>query len=184
MAKVTFITGNPNKTKYFSELVGQHIAHHSADVHEIQTLDLEELITHKAKAAYAQLKTPVLVEDTSLIIKSLGKLPGPFIRWFLQELGSEGICRLADMNSDRSALAGTAFGYYDGKQIKIFKSFLEGSISVNPTGDSGFGWNAIFIPNGTDKTLGEMDQEAFKSFYTQIKPFSQIKEFLASLDKK
>jgi non-canonical purine NTP pyrophosphatase (RdgB/HAM1 family) len=183
MSKVTFITGNANKAKYFSELVSQEVAHHAVDVHEIQSLDLEEVVSHKAKAAYEYLKQPVLVEDTKYIISSLGKLPGTFIKWFLEELGSEKICRLADISDDRSAIAGAAFAYYDGNNLKIFNSELAGSIPSHPQGDTGFGWNSIFIPNGMEKTLGEMDDTTFKKFYIQIKPFNQLKEFLQTLDK-
>jgi inosine triphosphate pyrophosphatase len=182
VANVTFITGNANKAKYFSELVGHHINHHKVDVPEIQSLILEEVVAQKARAAYKHLKTPVLVEDTKYVINSLGKLPGTFIKWFLEELGSEKICRLADISADRSVIAGAAFAYHDGQEMKIFMSELNGSIPNHPKGDAGFGWNPIFIPKGSDKTLGEMDDETFKKFYVQIKPFNQIKEFLTAID--
>lgn len=184
MTKVTFITGNPSKAKYFAELVGKDIDHHAADVPEIQSLDLAEIVEFKARAAYDQLKTPVIIEDTGVVISSLGKLPGPFIKWFEKELGLEKICRLADISDDRSATAGAAFAYYDGDELKIFKSELAGTIPEIPTGAEGFGWNPIFIPNGSSQTLGEMDDETFKNYYVQIKPFDQLKDFLASLDKK
>jgi non-canonical purine NTP pyrophosphatase (RdgB/HAM1 family) len=181
IADVTFITGNANKAKYFSELVGYHINHHKVDVPEIQSLNLEEVVAQKARAAYKRLKTPVLVEDTKYIINSFGKLPGTFIKFFLEELGPEKICRLADISADRSVIAGAAFAYYDGKDMKIFKSELSGSIPSHPKGDAGFGWNPIFIPKDSNKTLGEMEDETFKQFYVQIKPFAKVKEFLDTL---
>jgi non-canonical purine NTP pyrophosphatase (RdgB/HAM1 family) len=174
MSNVTFITGN---------LVGRHIKHQPADVAEIQSLDLAEIVEYKARAAYEQLKTPVIIEDTGLVINSLGKMPGPFIKWFEKELGLEKICRLADLSSDRSASAGAAFAYFDGQLLKIFKSKLSGTISDHPKGDEGYGWNPIFIPEGASKTLGEMDDIEFKQFYVQIKPFNSVKEFLTTLDK-
>ncbi len=183
MTNVTFVTGNANKAKYFAEIIGQQINHYSVDIDEIQSLDLEEVVAHKAKAAYNQLKTPVLVEDTSVIINSMGKLPGPFVKWFIESMGLDEVCKLADFNNDRSAIVGAAFAYYDGKNLKIFKSQLKGRIANEAKGDTGFGWNAIFIPEGSQQTLGQMDQDTFKKYYVQIKPFMQVKEFLASLDK-
>lgn len=183
MVDVTFITGNPNKVKYFADLVGRHVDHQAVEVPEIQSVDLAEIVEYKARAAYDKIKRPVIVEDTGLVINSLGKLPGPFIKWFLEEVGLEKICRLADISDDRSATASAAFAYYDGKTLKVFDSKLPGNIPQKPRGDAGFGWNPIFVPAGSDQTLGEMDDETFKSFYVQIKPFAQVKEFLASLDK-
>lgn len=182
MADVTFITGNVNKARYFSQLVGQAIAHQAVDTPEIQSLDLHEVVIHKARTAYAAIQKPVLVEDTSLIINSLGRLPGTFIKWFMEELGPEKICRLADASPDRSAIAGAAFAYYDGERSEVIMSELAGRIAETPAGDTGFGWNPIFSPVGQDKTLGEMDEETFQKFYVQIKPFNEVKEFLNTLE--
>ena len=182
MSKVTFITGNPSKAKYFADLVGKHIDHQPADVPEIQSLNLAEVVELKARAAYEQLTTPVIIEDTGLVINSLGKLPGPFIKWFEKELGLEKICRLADASKDRTAVAGAAFAYFDGTEMKVFESSLSGKIPQSPIGKEGFGWNPIFIPDGSDQTLAQMDDATFKEFYVQIKPFDQVKDFLESLD--
>lgn len=184
MINAVYITGNPNKAKYFSELVGLEIEHHPADVPEIQSLELAEIVEFKARAAYEQLKKPVIIEDTGLVIDSLGRLPGPFIKWFEKSIGLEKICRLADIDKDRSARAGAAFAYYDGNELKIIQSELAGLIPDHPRGDEGFGWNPIFMPKDSSKTLGEMDDKTFKEFYVQIKPFRQLREFLESLDKE
>src|SRR4051812_32225802 len=98
---VTFITGNPNKAKLFSELVGRDISHQKAEVDEIQSLDIVEVASKKAMAAYEIIKQPVIIEDAGVIIKCMGKMPGPFIKWFVEEIGVEHICRLADNDPDR-----------------------------------------------------------------------------------
>ena len=183
MTNVTFVTGNPNKVKYLSELIGIPIKHHVADVDEIQSLDLHAITAHKAKQAYEQLKVPVIVEDTALSINSMGGLPGPFIKWFEQELDYEGICRLADISPDRSAIASSVYTYYDGKTFKDFKGSLEGIIPSHPRGKSGFGWNPIFVPEGSNQTLGEMIDKDFKATYARIKMIKNVREFLRSIDK-
>lgn len=79
---VVYVTGNANKAKYFSKMVGMNIPHKKADVDEMQSLDLTEIVEHKVKAAYRNLNVPVIVEDTRLTFHALGKLPGSFVKFF------------------------------------------------------------------------------------------------------
>lgn len=51
------------------------VLHEKIDQGEIQSLDLREIVEHKARQAYEKLHKPVLVEDTSLMFTALGKLP-------------------------------------------------------------------------------------------------------------
>ena len=181
---VVYVTGNQNKADYFNTFVGMEVEHMPADTVEIQSLDLAEVVTTKAKEAYAQLQRPVLIEDTSMLLKSMGRLPGTFIKWFLEDLKLEGICRLADQDPERRAYASAFFAYYDGQEMKLFKGGMNGTIAQTPRGDTGFGWNPIFIPEGYDQTMGEMDAEAFETVYTTIKPFAAVREFLGTLALK
>lgn len=178
---IVYVTSNENKARYFSEILGIKIPHATAEVDEIQSLDLVEVVTRKAKAAYQQIGRPVIVEDTSLALPYLGRLPGTFIKWFLDEVGQDGLCRLIDNNSKRQAVASAAFAYFDGVELKIFKGSVVGKIAKKPAGESGFGWNPIFIPDGHDQTLAQMNDKAFKSVYTKIKPFDELREFLISI---
>ena len=184
MSKAVFVTGNTSKAKYFSELIGMPIEHHAIEGHEIQSLDLEEVAKHKAKLAYDQLKRPVIVEDVALTINCLGGLPGSFIKWFIEEVGLEKICRLADMDKSRAALASCVYAYYDGKTFKCFKGSLRGVIADRPRGNIGFGWNPTFIPDGARQTLAEMSEADFKRQYLRIKPIREVGEFLKQLDTK
>jgi non-canonical purine NTP pyrophosphatase (RdgB/HAM1 family) len=180
---VVYVTGNAGKAKYFSKIIGLDIEHHDADVEEIQSLDLEEIATNKAKQAFARLKCPVIVEDTSLSLKSMGPLPGPFIKWFEVGLGLEGFCRLADFNPDRSATVSNIHVYYDGQETHLFQSSLEGVIADKPRGSGGFGFNSAFIPVSKTQTLAEMTDEEFIEEYLKFKPIMQLKEFLLDIDK-
>lgn len=173
-----YVTGNHNKARYFSEILGLDIPHEAADVEEIQSLDPEEVVTAKVREAYKQIGKPVIVEDTSFVIESMGRLPGTFIKWFIEEIGCEGICRLADKDPERKATASAIFVYYDGIVLESFKGSFSGKVSMEPRGASGFGWNQIFIPDGHDQTLGEMEDETFKNVYTKIKPFYELRDFL------
>src|SRR5688572_11256576 len=96
ISSLTFITGNPAKAEQLRRHLEYPVEHQKLDLHEIQSLDLREIVEHKAKDAFRQVGKPVLVEDTSLIFHALGRLPGPLIRWFLEELGNPGLCKLLD----------------------------------------------------------------------------------------
>ncbi len=178
MRDVVFVTGNSHKIKYFSEMVGFKVPNLIKDIQEVQSSDIREVIEYKAKQAYDYANQPILVEDTRLSFQALGGLPGTFIKWFLADLGVDGLCKMLNGFSDRSAVAGAAFAYYDGKIMKIFEKELIGKIAKKPKGSSGFGWNSIFKPDGTSMTLGEMDEDEFKFWYAKIKPFQELKDFL------
>src|SRR5258708_3167713 len=114
MKDLTFITGNADKAKYLELWLGLPMAHHKLDLVEIQSLDLKEVVTHKVTEAYLQLHQPVLVEDVSLTFHALGQLPGTLVKWFLNELDTDGLCRLVDGHKERSASAEIIYGLYDG----------------------------------------------------------------------
>lgn len=157
--QLTFITGNQAKAEELGRHLRVPVAHEKLEILEIQSLDLREVVAHKATTAYERVRRPVLVEDTSLAFRALGKLPGPLVKWFLAELGNEGLCRLLDPFPDRSALAAVAFGLHDGQRAHLFEGDVLGRIADRPRGEAGFGWDPIFIPQGYEKTWGEMTAE-------------------------
>lgn len=159
MNKLTFITGNEMKAKQLSMHFQFPVEHTKLDLPEIQSLDLEEVVKDKAMRAYAIVGTPVLVEDVSFTLNALGSLPGPLIKWFLQSIKNDGICRLLDVYSDRTAIAEVCFGLCDGEQVYLFKGIRKGIVVDNPRGDVGFGFDPIFIPDGYTKTWAEMGEE-------------------------
>jgi non-canonical purine NTP pyrophosphatase (RdgB/HAM1 family) len=158
---ITFITGNAGKAEQLSKYLGIPVDHHKVDLTEIQSLDLSEIISHKAKEAYQQIKGPVIVDDVSLIIHSMGKLPGPFIKYFISEFGNEGICKAVSQYENKSATAEVCIGYYDGHHLEVFSGVIEGTISHEPLGNGGFGWDAIFIPDAYTQTRSEMSESDY-----------------------
>lgn len=159
MQKLTFITGNAGKAKYLSDYFHLPIEHTKLDLHEIQSLSLSEVVDDKARRAYEIIKSPVLVEDVSLIFIGMKSLPGPLIKWFLETLGNDGLCKLLDSFDNREAYAEVMFGIYDGKEVHTFLGSMEGTIAESPRGEMGFGWDPIFIPKGYSKTWAEMTDD-------------------------
>lgn len=179
MKNVTFITGNQNKADYLAKYLGVPVEHHKLDLDELQSVELSVIVEHKVRQAYEILRTPVIVEDVSLEFSALGRLPGPFIKWFLEELDFQTICNLLD-GKDRSATGRCMFGYYDGKELRFFEGSLNGKIATGPRGKDGYGWDKIFIPEGYNVTRAELSEDDYEKVYSVIRPLKQLKEFLQS----
>jgi non-canonical purine NTP pyrophosphatase (RdgB/HAM1 family) len=182
--ELTFITGNSAKAKYLAEYFHLPIAHKKLDVPEIQSLDLREVVEAKAKSAYAILGSPVLVEDVSVTFTALKRLPGPLIKWFLETLGNDGLCKLLDGYDDRSAVAEVMFGFCDGEdsgEVHIFHGRVEGHISANPRGETKFGWDPVFIPSGqSEETWAEMSGDEKHATSMRKPALEQLAIFLNS----
>ena len=177
MQSITFITWNQKKAEYLSKYLWISVMHEKIDLEEIQSLDLREIVEHKVRQAYDVVKKPVLVEDTSLRFTALWNLPWPFIKFFLQELWHEGVCRLLD-GRNRTATAQSMFGYFDGKRLEVFVGTLHGEIAEKPGFDNGFGWDRIFIPEEMNAIRSELGDEEYKVTYLKVKPIEAVRDFL------
>lgn len=175
---LTFITGNAGKAAQLSKYLGLSVNHHKLDLVEVQSVELTEVVEHKVKEAYSILEKPVVVDDVSLSIHALGKLPGPFIKFFIAELGNDGICKL--IHGDRAATATVAIGYHDGGDVKIFLGEIQGTISESARGEGGFGWDAIFIPDGYTQTRAEMNESDYDKTSPRKQALEKLEKFLSS----
>ena len=70
-----FITGNQHKWEEANAIVGGSLEMVKLDVEEIQSIDIVEIIEHKAKMAYEILGEPALCEDVGLIFDAWNGLP-------------------------------------------------------------------------------------------------------------
>lgn len=156
---ITFITGNPDKAEHLKDYFHFPVNCLNLDLAEIQSLDLEKVVTDKAKRAYRVTGKPVFVEDVSLVFNALNKLPGPLIKWFFESLDNKGLCDLLNQYKDRSAFAEVQFALCDKGEVTIFKGSTHGRIANSPRGNNGFGWDPIFIPDGCERTWAEMSSE-------------------------
>lgn len=181
MQSITFITGNQAKADQLARHSNHPFAHKKIDLTEIQSLDPLEIAEHKALEAYKHLKAPILIEDTSLSFAALGKLPGPYIKWFLHELGNDGMCNMLNAFTDRKAECIVTFVLYDGKQMKAFAEEAKGTIADKPKGTRGFGWDPIFIHEGWNKTRGEMTAEEYDETTPRRIAAEKLHKYLSSL---
>lgn len=183
MIPITFITGNPKKAEYLAKYLGFPVSHQKIELDEIQSMDLKEIIEHKVRQAYDKIKSPVIVEDVSLEFEALNGLPGPFIRFFVENTPMQMICDMVG-NHNRKAVAKSVFGFYDGQEIKLFEGRLPGEIAKAPAGEGGYGWDKFFVPEGYSVTRAQLNQEDDQKTYLQLKPLFQVKEFLSEYIKR
>eukprot|EP00529_Nitzschia_sp_RCC80_P001324 CAMPEP_0113517278 /NCGR_PEP_ID=MMETSP0014_2-20120614/42141_1 /TAXON_ID=2857 /ORGANISM="Nitzschia sp." /LENGTH=93 /DNA_ID=CAMNT_0000414399 /DNA_START=56 /DNA_END=333 /DNA_ORIENTATION=- /assembly_acc=CAM_ASM_000159 len=69
------------------------ITNKKIDLPELQG-DPVEIAKEKCRLASKQVNGPVFTEDTSLCFNALNGLPGPYIKWFLESLGHDGLNRM------------------------------------------------------------------------------------------
>lgn len=179
---ITFITSNKKKLEEVIHILGQTFPY------KIQALDLdlpelqgepEYIVTEKCRIASLKVDGPVLVEDTSLCFNALGGMPGPYIKWFQDKIGLEGLNNLLMAYTDKKAVAKCIFAYKKNKEdyIHIFIGKVNGSI-VNPKGALHFGWDPIFLPDGYSQTFAEMDSETKNEISHRYKALQLVKDFL------
>ncbi|KAI9841920.1 MAG: nucleoside triphosphate pyrophosphohydrolase ham1 [Sclerophora amabilis] len=175
---LNFITGNKNKLKEVRDILGETVTLNSQalDLVEIQGT-IEEISSDKCRRAADAVKGPVLVEDTCLCFTALKELPGPYVKWFLQALGTEGLNNLLAAYEDKSAQAVCTFAYSvgPGDEPKIFQGRTNGKI-VPARGPGNFGWDPCFEYEG--KTYAEMDKSEKNKISHRFKALEKLTRWL------
>lgn len=179
LSDLVVITSNENKLSEINQILGTNHKVSTVDIPEIQSLNINEVITAKAKAAYEKIKKPVLVTDVSLEIEGFNNLPGPFIKFFLFTLGTEKTVALLNGKGTR-AKAIEADAIYDGKFLKIFKGTMVGSLALKDRGTNGFGFDKVFVPRGYTKTFAEMPTSLKNKISHRAKALEKLKKYLTS----
>lgn len=153
------MTSNENKRREAAGILGMELRAESPEVSEIQDLDLREVAAEKAREARRALGSPdapVLVEDSGLVIEAWKGLPGAFTKWFMTTVGNEGICGMLRDGLPRDARAVCVVAIAHGGGVEVFPGEVPGSLAPTPRGAGGFGWDAIFVPEGERRTYAEM----------------------------
>jgi XTP/dITP diphosphohydrolase len=157
--KITMVTGNANKAAEVAAFFrgSAEITHVALDLPEYRSDDVGEIARGKAEYAWAQLKIPIIVDDTGFFIDAMNGFPGPYAAYVLHSIGNTGILKLMEDTPDRSARFITAIAFADDRGIHVFKGAIEGRITSTPRGSAGFGYDPIFDIGG--KTLAEISIE-------------------------
>lgn len=174
---IYFITGNKNKLDEIKSVLPS-VEQLNIDLPEIQEIDAKEIIKQKLLEALNHSVGEFIVEDTSLYLDCLNGLPGPLIKWFLKTIGNKGLAEIAEKLGNSGAEAKTIIGYAKNhEEIYFFEGTIKGKI-IFPQGETNFGWDPIFLPDGYQKTFAEMSREEKNEISMRRKALDKLDEFL------
>ncbi len=159
MKNITFASTNQNKfLEVQSILSTQSITVDFSQIPlvEIQSDSLEEIAREKVKTAFAKVGRQVIVEDDGLFIDSLSGFPGQYSSFVFKTIGNDGIMKLLAGSTKRSAYFRSVIAFYNGITLSISDGRVDGRISDRVTEVGGWGYDPIFVPDGTDLTFAEL----------------------------
>ena len=153
------VTSNDDKWREAERILGRALERTTLDLPEIQAATTAEVALEKARAAHRALGRSVIVEDAGVELSAFGGFPGPFIKFWETLGGLASICRAVDGAGDRGVVAVCVLGVCTAEGSYVVEGRSAGTVSDRPRGTGGFGWDAIFIPEGETRTFGEMSGE-------------------------
>ncbi len=124
----------------------------------------------KAIAAATAARLPAFADDSGLAVDALGGAPGIHsARWAgeprdfgraMQKVEDELRARGASTPSQRTAhfVSALCVAWPDG-HLEEFEARVDGTLIWPPRGTAGFGYDPVFLPDGHDRTFGEMTAE-------------------------
>jgi len=166
--RVVLATANPNKVAEIRPLLsGFEVAPRPPELADVdETADtLEGNARLKAEAVAAFSSELAVADDTGLEVDALGGRPGV---WSARYAGEEATYAdnvaklLAELEGVGLARRGARFRTVvvarapDGREI-VAEGNVDGHIAVDARGDSGFGYDSVFVPDdGDGRTFAEM----------------------------
>ncbi len=140
----------------------------------------------KAKAIAEKLPNEIiLADDSGISVPALDNAPGIFSARYAGEEASDKdnlnklINELKKRNIKKTpAFYTAAIAISSPYGIWTTHGFMRGDVIDEIRGNNGFGYDPSFIPNGFDKTLGELDSEIKKSFSHRTKALNLAKIIL------
>ena len=127
----------------------------------------------KAHAAAAATGLPAMSDDSGLVVDALGGQPGVYTAdWATKPDGSRDFMMAMQRTEDALQKADAAdpaqrtgrfvavicLCFPDG-EAEYYRGEAEGTLVWPPRGDSGFGYDPVFLPRGHERTFGEMTAE-------------------------
>jgi inosine/xanthosine triphosphate pyrophosphatase family protein len=157
MKPVVFVTANKTKHDEVQRLLaGLDVRWERLDLARPDTGDLEAIARARVVEAYRRLGEPCFLENTGLYLWEHDGAPGASFKKTWRELGEAGFA--ARYGGSRGiarvvvALAESA----DPADARLFTGSIAGELLGAPRGPAGFGWDRLWVPDGYDRTLGEM----------------------------
>jgi XTP/dITP diphosphohydrolase len=189
MNNLIFATNNKNKVIEIRSLLPGNFAIKSLseagihiDIPEPHNT-LEENAIEKAEVIYKLTNTTCFAEDTGLEVNTMNGEPGVrSARYAGDEKSFENnidklLKELNELN-DRSARFRTVICLKYKEKHNIFEGECKGYISSERLGNSGFGYDSIFVPEGSLKTFAQMSLKEKNFFSHRRKAMDKLIAFL------
>ncbi len=179
--KITFVTGNWAKIKSAKQAIeplGYVVDNIKMETPEIQADDVTDVAKYSAKWACEKLGKAVLKNDTGLFVNGLNGFPGVYTHYVDDTLGTKGLLKLMDGIEDRTAYFKETLAYCEpGKEPIAFEGITKGKIDIVESGEYGFTWDKVFIPEGEEKTLGCFPDEERWNFWS-LDSYKKLVEYI------
>ena len=193
--KIIFATQNKGKAaeakSIFAdssiEIISLYDLGNNIDIEEHGTTFRENAFI-KARTVYDIYKVPVVADDSGLEISQLNGRPGVYSARYAgdnctyEDNNLKVIDELKDFPEPHRAKFISYAVYYDGKNEIEAIGELPGYIIKEQRGTNGFGYDPIFIPDGFEKTISELDFEEKNKISHRAKSFAVLKKKLISPD--
>jgi XTP/dITP diphosphohydrolase len=190
-------TRNTHKTREIEQILGSGLAVRDLTSHpEISGIresgtSFEENAMLKAVAVSRKLPGWVIADDSGLEVEALGGAPGIHSARYAGANASDKeritklLSRLAEVDA-RSDQRRARFSCVlaiarDGKVLATFEGVVEGKIADRPRGSHGFGYDPIFIPNGSEQTFAELPEEVKNNISHRAKAIRKLQARLRTL---
>jgi XTP/dITP diphosphohydrolase len=196
MPQLVFATSNAHKTEEVAAILGADWQVEDLRAHPGVTLDEETGDTFEAnaiiKAVSGSRGVPgllVLADDSGLEVDALGGAPGVRSARYAGETANAADNR-AKLKAELAKLPPTRFtGRFhccmvlarDGEVLHITHGSVEGQLLTEEVGAGGFGYDALFIPDGFTETFGVLPAQTKNQLSHRARALAAMKEQLASL---
>lgn len=141
----------------------------------------------KANAIFDQVDKPVIADDSGLEVMALNKAPGvKSARYAGQPVDSEKNIDLLLKNlagkANRKARFVTVICLKLPQKTFFFEGEIWGEITTERHGQSGFGYDAVFKPDGYEQTFAEMSPEQKNEISHRKQALNKLLPFLAVIE--
>jgi XTP/dITP diphosphohydrolase len=187
--KLVFATNNKHKLQEVRDIVGDRVEVLSLgdiDCHDdipetADTLQGNALI--KARHIYEKYGFDCFADDTGLEVEALGGAPGVYsARYAGEECNSEANMRklLESLTgkTNRNAQFRTVIALIIEGEERLFNGIVKGTIATEKKGDSGFGYDPVFVPEGHTESFAQMSSEMKNSMSHRFRATQQLGDFL------
>lgn len=189
--KLVFATNNAHKLEEIKSILGDKVEILSladidchADIPE--TADtLEGNARQKAMYVYTHYGMDCFADDTGLEVDALEGAPGVHSARYASEKGHdsqanmEKLLREMEEKNDRKAQFRTIISLIEKGEEKQFEGIVRGEILRERKGNSGFGYDPVFRPEGYDKTFAELGNEIKNKISHRARAVAALCEYLS-----